>query len=349
VPRVLILADDLTGAADCAAAFLGRARDVAVYFDSGARAKEQVVAIDLDTRSGSERAARAKVRKALQSRAARRAGILYKKIDSTLRGHVAAELAALRPSLGRRPVLFAPAFPAQGRAVRNAKLHLMGRPASGDLRALLLKAGLSTTHIEIASPGNLRAAMAIGARAFVCDATTDADLDRIARAGLALRPLPLFVGSAGLARAIARTFRARRAALRRAATPRPVVTVVGSASAVSTLQARYLARNPSNILVQMTWRREPTRRDIPAIRRMGRLVAQAAPSAHYVLTGGETARAVLGARRIRAFRLLGEVEPGVPFGMARDGTLICTKAGAFGKPDTLARCVTRLKREMKRR
>jgi uncharacterized protein YgbK (DUF1537 family) len=82
---------------------------------------------------------------------------------------------------------------------------------------------------------------------------------------------------------------------------------------------------------------------------MGRLVAQAAPRVHYVLTGGETARAVLAARKIGDFRLLGEVEPGVPFGMARDGTLICTKAGAFGNPGTLACCVARLKLEMKRR
>ncbi len=97
----------------------------------------------------------------------------------------------------------------------------------------------------------------------------------------------------------------------------------------------------------MAWKREPARRDIPAVRRLGRLVAQAVPRVHYVLTGGETARAVLAARNIREYRLLGEVEPGVPFGMTRDGTLVCTKAGAFGRPDTLAKCVARLKREMK--
>jgi uncharacterized protein YgbK (DUF1537 family) len=306
------------------------------------------MAIDLDTRSRSEKSARATVRKAFRSRAARRAGVLYKKIDSTLRGHVAAELAALRPTLGRRPVLFAPAFPAQGRTVRDATLQIWGKPASGDLRALLLKAGLPVAHIGFASPGNLRAATSIGARILVCDATDNADLDRIARAGLALRPRPLFVGSAGLARALARTLPRRRPASRPEVSRRPVVTVVGSASAVSAQQARRLARDPANILVQMDWRRPPTPRDIPAVRRMGRLVARAAPRAHYVLTGGETARAVLGARRILAFGLLGEVEPGVPFGMARDGTLICTKAGAFGNPGTLVRCVARLKHEMKR-
>ena len=100
--------------------------------------------------------------------------------------------------------------------------------------------------------------------------------------------------------------------------------------------------------MQIAWSREPDRRDIPVVRRLGRVVAQAAPRAHFVLTGGETARAVLAARHVREFRLLGEVEPGVPFGIARDGTLVCTKAGAFGGPATLVRCVARLKREMRR-
>jgi 4-hydroxythreonine-4-phosphate dehydrogenase len=221
-------------------------------------------------------------------------------------------------------------------------------PSSGDLRALLSRAGLPATHVESPSADGLRAALRIGARAFVCDAASDADLDRIARAGLALRPRPLFVGSAGLARALARTLPQRRAAPSPQRTPRPVIAVVGSASPVSARQARRLARSRSSILVQLAWTREPTRRDIPAIRRLGRVVARAAPRAHYVLTGGETARAVLVARGIRALRLLGEVEPGVPFGMAPDGTLVCTKAGAFGGARTLVRCVARLQREMMR-
>jgi len=316
--------------------------------DAGARSQAAVTALDLDTRARPERSARRIVRRAFSGRAAKRARILFKKIDSTLRGHVAAELAAIRPVLGRRPVLFAPAFPAQGRIVRGARLHVNGRLSSGDLRALLSKAGLPATHFAAPSPAGLRSAMRIGARAFVCDAASDTDLDRIARAGLLLRPRPLFVGSAGLARALARTLPRQRPAPRTEVSRRPVVTVVGSASPVSALQARQLARDPANILVQMAWRRRPTPRDIPAVRRMGQLVAQAAPRVHYVLTGGETARAVLGARRICAFVLLGEVEPGVPFGMARDGTLICTKAGAFGKPGTLVKCVARLKNEMRK-
>ena len=351
--RVLILADDLTGAADSAAAFLGRAREVAVLLRPDLRTRADVAALDLDTRSRSERGARDLVRRAFSRRAAKQAPVLFKKIDSTLRGHVSIELAAARRSLGPRPVLFVPSFPDQGRVVRDSKLLLNGISASGDLRALLSGAGLPAAQVDLATvragglPRALRAALATGARGLACDAVTDADLDRIARAGLALRPRPLFVGSAGLARALGRTFSRRRPAPRAAAARRPVVTVVGSASPVSARQARRLAGDPSAILVQMPWRREPTPRDVHAVRRMGRLVAQAAPRAHYVLTGGGTARAVLDARNIHALRLLGEVEPGVPFGMARDGTLVCTKAGAFGAPDTLIRCVARLKREMK--
>jgi uncharacterized protein YgbK (DUF1537 family) len=355
VARVLILADDLTGAADCAAAFLGRARDVSVLLHPRIRVNAEVIALDLDSRSRPEKSARSIVRRAFSARSAKRASVLFKKIDSTLRGHVSAELAAASRSLGRRPVLFTPAFPAQGRIVRDSKLFLDGKTFSGDLRALLSGAGLPAAQVDLATvrggglAGALRAALATGARALACDAASDADLDRIARAGLKLRPRPLFVGSAGLARALARTFPARRAAPRPAASRRPVVAVVGSASPVSVRQARQLARVHSSLLVQMAWSREPTSRDIPAVRRLARLVAQAAPLAHYVLTGGETARAVLDARKIRAFRLLGEVEPGVPFGMARDGTLVCTKAGAFGSPGTLVRCVARLKHEMTRR
>lgn len=319
-----------------------------MLLDARARTRAQVVAVDLDTRSRAQRSARGIARRAFASRQAKGAEILFKKIDSTLRGHVAAELAAICPALGRRAVLFAPAFPAQGRIVRDARLLVKGAPSSGDLRALLSRAGLPATHVDSPSADGLRAALRIGARAFVCDAASDADLDRIARAGLALRPRPLFVGSAGLARALARTLRRRRAAAIPPHPRWPVVAVVGSASPISRIQVQCLERSRHRApILQIDWQHEPTRKDLARVRDLGRLAA-CVPHAHYVLTGGETARAVLAARGIRALRLLGEVEPGVPFAMARDGTLVCTKAGAFGGAQTLVRCVARLQHEMTR-
>ena len=257
-----------------------------------------VLSLDLDTRSRSERAARVIMRNAFVSRAARSADILLKKIDSTLRGHVEAEIAAARTAVGERPVIFAPAFPAQGRIVRRGKVYVRG--------AFLRR--------RVNFP--------------VIDAESDADLDRIARAGLAMRPRPLFIGSAGLARAMARVLPRVSAAQRPRMRAAPVITVVGSKSPVSLRQARRLGRG--DLLLGLQSLKQLPRR------------------AHYVLTGGATARTVLAKLGIAEFRVLGEVEPGVPFGAAPDGTLVCTKAGAFGSAGTLVRCVRRLKREMKK-
>lgn len=327
---VLILADDLTGAADCAAAFLRASTDVVVALDERVRVRAPVLAIDLNTRNLSMEEACAKVERAFGHRLARNADVLFKKIDSTLRGHVAAELsAALRALGGERPVVFAPAFPAQGRTVEKGRVHVHGTPLRGGNLGRLLR----------------------GADIRVCDAQTDSDLRTIARKGLALKHRPLFVGSAGLARALAASLPRQRIA-RATRLPRgEIAVVVGSASPVSVGQAKRLApvaKRKGVALYQLEWPRVPTAADAALVHAFGRIAARHENCAAYVLTGGETARAVLGARGVRGFRLLGEVEPGVPFGVSIPaGLAVCTKAGAFGGPDTLVHCVARLQREMK--
>ena len=188
--------------------------------DGRARLRAPVLAIDLDTRALPEEAACAKVEHAFSGRRAREADILFKKIDSTLRGHVAAELRAARAALGPdRPILVAPAFPAQGRTVKDGRVYVNGTPLRGGNLARVLRDGNVT----------------------LCDAESDADLRAIARSGLALEPRPLFVGSAGLARALAAAL-PRRSKTRRARLPRgEIAVVVGSASPVSARQAKRLA------------------------------------------------------------------------------------------------------------
>jgi 4-hydroxythreonine-4-phosphate dehydrogenase len=64
-----------------------------------------------------------------------------------------------------------------------------------------------------------------------------------------------------------------------------------------------------------------------------------------VATGGDIARAVLSSLGASGIHLVGEVEPGVPLGLAdtpRPLPLV-TKAGAFGNPSTLKRCRAALK------
>jgi len=66
-----------------------------------------------------------------------------------------------------------------------------------------------------------------------------------------------------------------------------------------------------------------------------------------VVTGGETACALLSRLGVGGIRLLEEVEPGVPLGITTGAVslAVITKAGAFGGPDTLLNCLRRLKQK----
>jgi uncharacterized protein YgbK (DUF1537 family) len=60
-----------------------------------------------------------------------------------------------------------------------------------------------------------------------------------------------------------------------------------------------------------------------------------------VASGGETARAILDGWGITSLQMVGEVEAGLPYSVARIGNRslpVLTKAGAFGSPETLMRC-----------
>src|SRR5476651_2676804 len=126
-PKLLIFGDDLSGTADCAVtgASLGLASVVMfnVHMTHEMPERIDVLAIDLDCRrSAADVAARAN---ADAWQALKRPGRrLYKKIDSTLRGNFAAEVAALVPLAGM--AIVAPAFPAAGRTTRDARQWLHG-------------------------------------------------------------------------------------------------------------------------------------------------------------------------------------------------------------------------------
>ncbi|HET9596497.1 MAG TPA: nucleotide-binding domain containing protein, partial [Anaeromyxobacteraceae bacterium] len=71
-----------------------------------------------------------------------------------------------------------------------------------------------------------------------------------------------------------------------------------------------------------------------------RLVAPHAPGlGALIATGGDVARAVVGALGATGLHLAGEVEPGVPVGITDSAAplTLVTKAGAFGSPETLVR------------
>jgi uncharacterized protein YgbK (DUF1537 family) len=221
--RWLILADDLTGAADCAIAFARRGLSASVVW-GGDLPDDAVLALDADSRRLGPIAAAACHRSLLHAHH-REGAALFKKIDSTLRGQPAAELAATVHELRARGrgalAIVAPAFPGTGRTTVDGRIRIGGQPLeqsplwardhsypSADLVAVLRLAGL---RVRLAGLDAVRAglaevvdnALAAGEDVVVCDAVTPADLRRVAEATLPRAADLFWTGSGGLAQALA--------------------------------------------------------------------------------------------------------------------------------------------------
>ena len=141
---VRILADDLTGALDTAAGFTGDG-PVTVRWDLGAPAGE-CIAMSSETREAAHDEAVARVTRL--AAALPGPGILLKKVDSLLRGHVAAEIAATMRAGGFARAIFAPAFPDRGRVTRNGMQHVRSdaglQMIETDVGAELRRLGIAT-------------------------------------------------------------------------------------------------------------------------------------------------------------------------------------------------------------
>ncbi|HET9597687.1 MAG TPA: four-carbon acid sugar kinase family protein, partial [Anaeromyxobacteraceae bacterium] len=222
---VAVIADDLTGAADCGVALSAAGLPTFVALAEAAPPRaSQVVAFDTDSRAVPEREAVERTRRATERALAAGARAVYRKLDSTLRGHVGRELAAVVRAVGvvrgARPLcVLAPAFPATGRTTRGGRVLVRGVPLEetevwrdarvagpAEPAAMLGAAGLSAEVIPLDSvrggPGVLRGALlgaAALADAVVCDAEVDADLAAIATAAAGLDRPVAWAGSAGLA------------------------------------------------------------------------------------------------------------------------------------------------------
>ncbi|MGA6151983.1 four-carbon acid sugar kinase family protein [Stenotrophomonas sp. NPDC087984] len=267
--RLLAIADDLSGAAEVAAALCSRTTRSRVVLVgrpgvvSGGgvsvldpRHPGEATVLDLDSRYRPATEAAEAVRDALRLSSpdgdtggeADGETLVLKKIDSLLRGNVAAEIAALAE--GGAGVVLAPALPIAGRVVRSGVVHIGGvalhegdawraetvPPPASVSQAL---GGLPTALIPLttvrASPpvlsAALRAAVAAG-RVAICDAETDADLDAVVKASLAEGPRIRLVGSGGLAVALG-----RRLTTAPPATSTPAATRATAASATPTATA----------------------------------------------------------------------------------------------------------------
>ncbi|MGC8832768.1 MAG: four-carbon acid sugar kinase family protein [Armatimonadota bacterium] len=416
--RIGIIADDLTGALDTAVQFTAVGLTTfTVLNHSRLEAYRGVPVLSVSTESrplppleAAERVRRAAVFFSETGR------FIYKKIDSLLRGNVAAEVLVVGSSCKAVPMV-APAFPAQKRLVRGGEVFVDGFPlsetmgkdggsgAAGKTLVRIFEKHCSVGLLPLSSVRRgveevCAAVEKMSGEVLIADAETDDDLLVLAKALLKSPRRLVPCGSAGLAAALSRELEplAKRSCAHTEFLPQAdrVFVVAGSQSSVTARQISALTKaysvEPTVVLAVRLWGDEwdaharDTAQDICAKLRSGRLavlvltggnellarledpqkveqateliafrlgvvgaeVVREAGKCGLVLTGGATAKAVLNRLGVEALRVVAQVEPGVPVsssvGGVIDGSVVVTKAGAFGDENTLVRAVGLLRR-----
>ena len=342
--KAAILADDLTGALDTGTPFVQNGLTVAVAvtgesLEKALAANPDVLVVNTASRALSPQEASERVAAIANRLKAIAPDLVMKKIDSRLKGNVAAETLALADGLGRHRIVVCPAIPDQQRLTRNG--HVIGRGVDQPISIAALFGQSSVT---------------------VCDADTDADLDNIANThdwqngqavgargfGLALARR-IGNGSSGSAQASSLTLTDR------------TLFAFGSRDPITVSQMHRLDRHDRLAVLadaphgQLGDLDAPLR--LPAllrctgdIREDGKMVAErfaegvrkvvaTSDIEMLMIGGGDTALAVLTALGIDVLFPMGEVEPGIPWFKVtlHDGKRLrcAVKSGGFGTADSL--------------
>ncbi|KFC64562.1 hypothetical protein FF80_03185 [Devosia sp. LC5] len=327
--RLIIIADDLTGALDASAPFAMRGLSTVIALGAEGLPEAlaggaEIVGVSTDSREIAPEAARAAVADVVS----RLPGVpVFKKIDSRLKGNITAELDAIPHDRS----LVVPAIPAFGRWVREGRLGGFGLDEPVDVAARLGKHAAKASIPDAASQQQIAAAL----RAQEHD---------------------LLVGARGLAEALAEHWSERVMPAPQMASDGPVICVIGSTDPITVEQADALRERypglayvaaPNGIatelvsgrltLVQAVEGAEPAASPVVAAN-LARVLQGLEPAAGtaLVLSGGATAQAILAALGIGLISLIGEALPGLPIARAGGFTII-TKSGGFGDKDTLVR------------
>ncbi len=270
--RLGVIADDLTGANDTGVQFARDGARTLVPFEwhnlDALGRQADVVVLNTNSRAASPRVAAQRVKIAAQ--ALRKAGIqaVYKKIDSTFRGNIGAELDALLDVYPVPLAVLTPAYPPAGRAVRDGVLLVDGTPVhktaigadpvtpirESHLPTLLRRHMTHPVHplpLAVVRKGAsavtrlFRQWDGSGPAVVLADAVTPQDLTRLARVILKEGLFGLAAGSAGLALALSALLPWRRRRLSRPSASAPLLFVIGSQNPTSLAQIRWLEEHGS--------------------------------------------------------------------------------------------------------
>jgi len=332
--RVAVIADDLTGALDSSTPFALAGLSVVVATRPAGVAAALALAPDVVvansvTRAEPSTTAAEVVSHIAHQLAGSRPGIVFKKIDSRLKGNVRVETEATAAAFGRSGMVVAPAVPDQGR----------------------LTVGGAVAGHGVATP--LLIAPFVPETAHIADASQQSDLDALVAATDLQRTLA--VGARGLGTALAQTF--GRVRQERFLPDPQTLFAIGSHDPITAAQIERLPASVARHDAPLGELNGPPT-GLPAVlvstgsylgpdaalsarfaQGVARVIDLRAPHT-LVLSGGDTALAVLDALGVALVFPQGEAASGLPwFLIERENhpSIRCiVKSGGFGGVNSLA-------------
>ncbi len=271
--RCLLIADDLTGGADAGAQFAKRGlstllislkTDTQIGFSK--YTQQDVLVVNTDSRGLSPERAYSLISNLLRDYQEVLFPIIYKKIDSTLRGNIGSEIDAILEETNGSLCFMAPSYPEQNRTLVGGIMIVGEKPlaltevarktASPVQESHVYKilqnqsrnnvGWIDLTHVASGSEGLRRAVekeQKKGNRIIIFDAVSRQDLNNVADAAFFIERRPLFVGSAGLAEEVAKKLSPSSAGPFHVISPsKHILIVSGTASSVTHQQLRGIEK-----------------------------------------------------------------------------------------------------------
>lgn len=254
-----VIADDMSGSLDTGAQFANLGLRTKLRLARDIHDRSQVEVINTGSREKDEASAAASVQRAVESLNGR---LLYKKIDSTLRGHISTEIKTILRETGYHKAVICPAIIQEGRRVEGGKLWIGNRllhetdfasdptwPAKTSDIQERLGSPIAQVSLSVVRSGESKLRhhfQEVESNFLVPDVVTDSDLADIAQAALATDILPC--GAFGFAYAWAAALTGRtqqrpdRLGLR---LDKPILFVAGSRHPITREQIRWLVRSRS--------------------------------------------------------------------------------------------------------
>ncbi len=368
--RTLIVADDLTGACDAGVAFAQRGRSTRVLLGGtlSSAIDTEVCAISTGSRDIAPHEADRRLLAIASDPPVAGFQCVFKKIDSVFRGNTVHEVNAAIRLFGADIAVIAPSYPALGRSSEEGVVHVRDLHREHQIEALnaLRSAGLNPLRIAAGVGVEYIAAKMLAASrrkrggVLYCDAVQQAHLETAVAAADRLRFHVLWIGSGGLAHALAAAH--PQPAAKKLSTPTGLVLIfAGSDHPVTSRQIDHLASRkdvvcwpPGSSSPRGFAQAGTIVIPVACGRTLEQDIAELAQAIEpddvscLFMTGGDTAALVCHSLGIEAVDLQLEFEPGLPQGVAAGGRFAgrtaILKSGGFGHDATISHIVEQFAR-----